>query len=111
MNITMKTLSALTLAAAALAATVGSSSALSRGQLLNELHNSGALKAIGTLQPKAPPFHVPPYLGNGGGHGIVCLACNLPRPEPKPMPTHGHDWGHGYGWGPRTCTVAGSSSS
>ena len=88
MNITVKTLSALTLAAAALAATVGSGEALTFREPAGGFHCFTC-----TTQTKPLPFHIPP----GGFH---CLACNLPHPTPPTgsrNPGHG-GWGHGYGW-------------
>ena len=85
MNIALKTLSALTLAAAALTATVGSSNALTFRQPPGGFH----CFACGT-QSKPLPFHIPP----GGYH---CLACTT---ESKTPPTNpGHGWGYGKDWG------------
>ena len=78
----MKTLTVVALAAAALAATAVPS------QALNRLF----------------PGHGPVVLGNlFGTHKITCLACNLPRPY-RPFPIWGHGqryWGHDwYRWHP-----------
>ncbi len=77
---TMKTLTAIALAAAALAATAGPSQALGRFF----------------------PGHGPVVLHHFGP--ISCLACNLPRPY-RPHPIWGHGdhwryWGHWYRWHP-----------
>jgi len=86
----LKTLTIAALATAALVATVAPSQALTR----------------------LFPGHGPVVLGNPFGHGITCLACNLPRPyRPFPVWGHGprwpifgqhwgHRWGYGYGWRP-----------
>jgi hypothetical protein len=77
---TMKTLTALAITAAALAATVAPSNAL--GRLF--------------------PGHGPVVTQQFGGPAkikITCFACNLPRPY-RPNPVWGHGWGHGY-WGHR----------
>ena len=85
MNIALKTLSALSLAAAALAATVGSSNALTFRQPPGGYHCLAC-----TTQPKPLPFHIPP----GGFHCFVCTT------ESKTPPTKpGHGWGYGNGWG------------
>jgi hypothetical protein len=78
----MKTLTVVALAAAALAATAVPSQALTR----------------------LFPGHGPVVLGNlFGTHKITCLACNLPRPY-RPFPIWGHGqryWGHDwYRWHP-----------
>ena len=73
---TMKTLTALALTAAALAATAAPSHALSR------------------LFPGHGPVVNQAF---GGPPKITCFACNLPRPS-RPNPIWGHGWGHGY-WG------------
>ena len=101
MNLTIKTLSALAIATAALAATAMPSSAL-------PYHPPGVFKGIG-YHPAQPPSWGKfrgidgRILGSLRGHGpIQCLACSLPHPRPiKPHPIHwghGHDWGHWYGW-------------
>jgi hypothetical protein len=101
MNTTMKTLTALSIAAAALAVTAMPSSALPNGPARTYLGGGH-----GPVQP--PKLTLPPSasrLGGIYGHGITCLACNLPRPQPvgpKPVNGHGdnwgHGWNHGYGW-------------
>lgn len=68
----LKTLTIAALAAAALAASAAPSQALTR------------------FFPGHGPFKV---LGTHFGHGISCLACNLPRPY-RPFPV----WGHGPRW-------------
>jgi hypothetical protein len=106
MNTTMKTLFALTIAAAALATTVLPSSALPNGRP-GEGTSSGPHPAP-TQPPKATPAPIwtkqagliGTYLGT---HGITCLACNLPHPTPVQPPAGGHGdnwgngWNHGYG--------------
>jgi len=83
----LKTLTLAALAAATLAATAAPSQALIRF-----------------------PGHGPVLgFGNHFGHGITCLACNLPRPS-RPFPVWGHgprwpvfghgNWGHWYRWHP-----------
>jgi hypothetical protein len=122
MNTTLKALSALTIATAALAATVLPSSALPNGR-------PGEGTGSGTHgQPTQPPkVNLPPVYKNFGNlinrkalgslfpsHTYNCLACNLPHPTPvgpKPVNGHGDNWGHGwnhgygwnrgYGWGDR----------
>ena len=74
---TMKTLAALAVTAATLAATVGPSSAYGRFF----------------------PGHGPVITHGFGPGRITCLACNLPRPEPRPIWGHGY-WGHWYRWHP-----------
>ena len=101
MNTTMKTLTALTIVTAALAATAMPSNALPNGPAGTYLGGGH-----GPVQPPKTVF--PPSasrLGSTYGHGITCLACNLPHPQPvgpKPVNGHGdnwgHGWNHGYGW-------------
>jgi hypothetical protein len=67
----LKTLTIAALAAAALVSTVAPSQALNRHFPTNTTY----------------------FLGNQFGHGITCLACNLPRPY-RPFPV----WGHGPRW-------------
>jgi hypothetical protein len=86
MNTTMKTLSALTIAAAAFAATVGSSSALTFRQPPGGFH----CFTCGT-QAKPLPFRIPP----GGFH---CFVCGTPKAPPTGSNPPGHGWNHGYGW-------------
>ena len=71
LNTSLKTLTIAALAAAALVATVAPSQALTRHFPINTTN----------------------FLGNRFGHGITCLACNLPRPY-RPFPV----WGHGPRW-------------
>jgi hypothetical protein len=75
---TMKTLAALAVTAAALAATVAPGNALGR------------------LFPGHGPVVNQQF---GGPPKITCFACKLPRPY-RPNPIWGHNWGHGY-WGHR----------
>jgi hypothetical protein len=115
-NTTLKTLSALTIATAALAATVLPSSALPSGPVGTFLGN-GARHGLLPAQP--PKVTLPPVaskLGSIYGHGISCLACNLPHPParghgPVTWPYHGDNWGHGwnrgYGWQPEAVVVGG----
>ena len=86
MNIALKTLSALSLAAAALAATVGSSNALTFRQPPGGFHCFAC-----TTQPKPLPFHIPP----GGFH---CFACGTQSNNGSPTKP-GHGWGYGNDWG------------
>jgi hypothetical protein len=85
MNTTIKTLSALGLAAAALMATVGSSNAVPFRVPAGGFHCLAC-----TTQTKVPPFRVPP----GGFH---CLACSVTHPTP-PIGGSGHGSGNGRGW-------------
>ena len=86
----LKTLTLAALATAALAATVAPSQALNR------------------FFPGHFPGNATVALGNHFGHGITCLACNLPRPNRPPVwghgprwPVFGHgNWGHWYRWHP-----------
>jgi hypothetical protein len=97
MNITMKTLSALTIATAALVATSLPGSALTFDQ---------TIKGIGyrPVQPTKPKL--PPAVANLGYlHGpFKCLACEISKPEPQPVgprpdPDGGeHGWNHWHGW-------------
>jgi hypothetical protein len=102
MNTAMKTLSALAIVTAALAATAMPSNALPNGPAGTYLGGGH-----GPVQP--PKLTLPPSaskLGSLYGHGITCFACTLPHPNPpvgpKPVNGHGDDWGHGwnqwYGW-------------
>jgi hypothetical protein len=101
MNTTMKSLSALAIVTAALAATAVPSSALPNGSAGGYFGGGH-----GPVQPPKPTL--PPVFKRFGGlfnHGITCLACNLPHPQPvgpKPVNGHGdnwgHGWNHGYGW-------------
>jgi hypothetical protein len=90
MNITVKTLSAFAIAAAAFAATAGSSSALTFREPPGGFHCLAC-----TTQTKAPPFRVPP----GGFHCFVCgTQSKNPPVDPKP-PGYGSGYGHGWGHG------------
>jgi len=105
MNTTMKTLSALAIVTAALAATAMPSSALPNG-------SAGGYFGGGHGPVQPPKQNLPPAIGRLEGlygHGITCLACSLPRPFPPggghgPVvwPGHGdnwgHGWNHGFGW-------------
>jgi hypothetical protein len=92
MNIAMKTLSALTIATAALAVT-----ALPGNALPNTA--PGTYNGIGhhpaPTQPKLPPV----WQKLGSLHGpFKCLVCELPKPEPQPVgPRPGPDGGD-HGW-------------
>jgi hypothetical protein len=82
MNTTMKTLTAIALAAAALTATTGPSQALGRifhGPVVASFPGHGPVVTSGL-------HHVGP---------ISCLACRLPRPYRPPHPI----WGRGNHWG------------
>jgi hypothetical protein len=102
MNTTIKTLTALTIVTAALAATAIPSNALPNGPAGTYL--GGGHGPVQPLKLTLPPSAS--RLESIYGHGITCLACNLPRPNPpvgpKPVNGHGDDWGHGgnqwYGW-------------
>ena len=88
-DLAQETLAIAALAAAALVATVAPSQAI----------------------PRHFPINTTNFLGNRFGHGITCLACNLPRPY-RPFPVWGHGprwpvfgqhwghWGYGYRWHP-----------
>jgi hypothetical protein len=115
MNTTLKALSALTIATAALAATALPSSALPSGPVGTYLGSAGR---HGLLPAQPPKATLPPAIKNFGGlinrkplgslfprQVFNCLACNLPHPTPvgpKPVNGHGDNWGygwnHGYGW-------------
>ena len=91
MNITMKTLSALTIATAALVATTLPGSALT--------HKQGTFTGIGYHPPQPAQPKVPPVWQKVGS--LKCLACLLPKPEPQPQPQPGPrpDPDHGeHGW-------------
>ncbi len=102
MNATMKTLSALAVVTAALAATVLPSSALPNGR-------PGGGITSGPHLPTQPPTATPAPIWAKGGligtylgtHKITCLACNLPHPAPgqPPVDGQGNNWGHGDNWG------------
>jgi hypothetical protein len=97
MNITMKTLSALTIATAALVATTLPGSALT--------YTKGTFTGLGyhPAQPTQPKL--PPAATNLGSrlHGpFKCLVCELPKPQPGPRPApdggdHEHGWHHWHG--------------
>jgi hypothetical protein len=87
MNTTMKTLSALGIAAAAFAASAGSSNALTFHVPPGGYHCLAC-----TTQAKAPPFHLPP----GGLH---CFICGTPPKAPPSSNPPGHGSGYGRGWG------------
>lgn len=98
MNITIKTLSALTIAVAALAVTAIPSSAL-------PYTPPGTFKGIGQqpAKPAAPPaWH---RIGSLPG-GLKCLVCeHLPPKEPPVGPSpnggdhdHDHGWNHWHNW-------------
>ena len=107
MNITMKTLSALAIATAALAMTVLPGSALPNDRLgdpnittvfgqpkqpsqppklspvLTKFGNPNTLKVLGTLNQPSGPYH--------------CLVCGLPQPQPG-GPKSGDGWKPGHDW-------------
>jgi hypothetical protein len=100
MNITMKTLSALAIATAALAATVMQSNA---GTFT--VSGAAGTTAVGQQPTKNPggtqTTQLPPGAGRLIGHGpYKCLVCEVPFP-PKPTGgDHDHDHDHDHdGWG------------
>jgi len=98
MNITMKTVSALVIATAALAATVLPSSALP-----NERPGEGNITTVygQPKQPKLPPaatkFGNPDIFKVLGSKGYHCLVCGDPHPQPS-GPNSGEGWKDGRGW-------------
>jgi len=98
MTTTLKTLSALAIAAAALTVSLATSNVASANPYRHPGHGP-------VVQSK--PFKVSPIIQKYlGSHPISCLACNLPRPKPThphPLPWRNHHdghygWYHGYGW-------------
>jgi hypothetical protein len=92
MNLSIKTLTAVALAAAALAATTVPSDALSRGR------PSGHGMKV--------PYHGTNLAGRLHGTGVTnCAFCKPTGPKQPPHRNpgwgHGHHWGHGYGHGGR----------
>jgi hypothetical protein len=109
MNTTMKTLSALAIVTAALAATAMPSSALPNPPGTYKGPGGRQSLPVQTTQPKAPPRTIFKNLGGLFTHGITCLGCGLPHLPPSEgghgpvvWPGHGNNWGHGwnhgYGW-------------
>lgn len=103
MNSTMKAVSALAIATAALAATAVPGRAVHFGQA--SLFNGGGFHAQPRLWPAWGKFrgnvnrNLPPALNFA--HGPVrCFTCNLPRPDAvNPRPVHwDQGWNHWHGW-------------
>ena len=100
MNLSIKTLTAVAIAAAALAATTVPSDALSRGRPSGHgMRPSGHAMKV--------PYHGTNLAGRLHGTGITncyfCKPAGPHRPPHRPNPGwghgHGHHWGHGYGRG------------
>jgi hypothetical protein len=99
MNFTMKTVSALSIAIATLAA-----SGLPSRALPNERPGEGNITTVygqPKPQPKLPPaatkFGNPNLFKVLGSTGYHCLVCGDPRPQPT-GPNSGEGWGRGHGW-------------
>ena len=103
MNRTMKAVSAMAIATAALAATATPGSAAHFGS--TGPFNGGGYHAPPRLWPAWGKFrgnvnrNLPPALSFARGP-IRCFTCNLPRPEPvNPRPVHwDQGWNHWHGW-------------
>lgn len=109
---TLKTLSALAIAAAALSVTLATSNVASASP--NRLFGQGHRPVAFGQTHKVSPI-IQKYLG---GRVFTCLACNLPRPKPThphPQPWRFHHWNygwyHGYGWRRPAVVVAGAPAA